>query len=186
MCRSEANRWPPIRAASVSGVSGRSAGPLANARGSDCQLPTGCKNARTRASAASPGDCSWARSAPADRLCACDLDGKMNRPRHARPRTIPRAGEQTMWHLPRTIPGWLWQSLGYTAILLLALATATIPTADVQGDQALSKFTPVQAGQPLLGDFFAGGTDWQHRQGARGRRPARAGRAARFLDALLN
>jgi len=65
-----------------------------------------------------------------------------------------------MWHLPRTIPGWLWQSLGYTAILLLALATATIPTADVQGDQALSKFTPVQAGQPLLGDFFAGGTDW--------------------------
>jgi hypothetical protein len=65
-----------------------------------------------------------------------------------------------MWLFPRTIPGWLWQSLGYAAVLLFALAAVTVPTADVQGDQAEAKFTPVQLGQPAGGDYFAGGVDW--------------------------
>ena len=69
-----------------------------------------------------------------------------------------------MWHLPRTIPGWLWQSLGCIAVLLFALAAVTCPAADLQGYDANGKYTPVLAGQapaqPQAGDYFAGGTDW--------------------------
>lgn len=66
-----------------------------------------------------------------------------------------------MWHRSWKLPSWLWQTLGYTAILLVALAAATCPAADQQGRDAAAKQSFVQAGQPAAaGDIFAGGTDW--------------------------
>ncbi len=66
-----------------------------------------------------------------------------------------------MWHRPWKLPGWLWQSLGYTAILLVALAAALCPAAQEEGSAAGAKQSFVQTGQLQAGnDYFAGGTDW--------------------------
>ena len=72
-----------------------------------------------------------------------------------------------MWHLSWKIPGWLWHSIGYTTLLLGALAVVTCPVAQEQGSAAQGsavqgKFEFVQAGgfQAPAGDYFAGGADW--------------------------
>jgi hypothetical protein len=67
-----------------------------------------------------------------------------------------------MWHRNWKIPGWVWHSLGLTAILVAALALATCPAAQEQSSAAQGKTSFVQAGgyQAAPGDYFGGGTDW--------------------------